>query len=261
MAIPSSVAELIEGSGNNFHAKVARWFHANGWHTVVSPYYMDQTQSKARELDLVVEKLWPMKNLFGEPEGDVVVRLFVECKFVAAEAAFWFAPKDVSAATALVCSSGPFTPDNMYRLKHHYLAKCQSVAKLFASSNSRAQENEPFFKALNQALNATVAMRTKSPVHPSLKGRRWGTVVTLDFPVVVCSSFAQLYAVDFLADSEPVSIQDNFQLEVQYAYLDRAASQRDDYFLLDFVEFAQLASYEADLDADAKSAAFLASRN
>lgn len=261
MPAPISVVQLVEGSGNNFHARVARWLHANGWHTVVSPYYMDQTQSKARELDLVAEKLWPIKDLFGHPEGDVVVRLFVECKFVASEAAFWFAPKNIAAATRLVCSLGPFTENNAHTFKHHYLAKSGNVAKLFASSNSRTQENEPFFKALNQALNATVAMRGQHPSHPSLSARRRGKLVVLEYPVVVCSSFSQMYAVDFLTESEPAKIQKNFQLEVQYAFLDRAGNHRDDYFLLDFVEFDQLPAFELSIAEGASAAAFLASQN
>jgi len=261
MPTPPTVIQLIEGSGNTFHAKVARWFRANGWHTVVSPYYMDQTQAKARELDLVVEKLWPITGGFDQRQGDVIVRLFVECKFVAAEAVFWFAPKNTDAAKSLVCGLGPFRPDNTYTLKHHYIAKCNNVAKLFASSNAKAQENDPFYKALNQALNATVAMRSQSPSHPSLVGRRSGKVVRLDYPVVVCSSFTQLYAVDFLIESEPTAIQENFQLEVQYAFHDRGGSQRDEYFLLDFVEFDQLAKFEEEIAEGAKAGAYLASNS
>lgn len=258
MPVRTSITQLIDGSGNNFHAKVARWFHANDWHTVVSPYYMDQGQSKARELDLVVEKLWPIRDVFGQPEGDVVVRLFVECKFVASEAVFWFAPKDTEAAKKLVCRSGSFSENNMYTERHHYLAKSPNVAKLFASNNTRTSENEPFFKALNQALNATVAMRGKSPAHPAIAGRRGGTLVMLEFPVVVCSAFDQLYAVDFLAESDPTPIRENFQLEVQYAYLDRGGNQHDDYFLLDFVEFSQLGTFESAVGEGAKAAAYLA---
>lgn len=260
MPTPSTVIQLIEGSGNNFHAKVARWLHENGWHTIVSPYYMDQTQSKARELDLVAEKLWPIRSGIGQLEGHVVVRLFVECKFVASESVFWFAPKNIGAASSLLCSRGQFRENNTYTQKHHYLAKSPKVAKLFASSNVKAQENEPFYKALNQALNATVAMRSKSPAHPSLVDRQHGMLVTLDYPVVVCSSFSQLYGVDFLAESEPSVIQENFQLEVQYAFLDSGGNQRDDYFLLDFVEFNQLANYEAAIDEGAKAAAFIAAQ-
>lgn len=260
MPTPTTVTQLIEGSGNSFHAKVARWFHANGWHTVISPYYMDQTQAKARELDLVVEKLWPIRGVFDKLQGDVVVRLFVECKFVAAEAVFWFAPKNSDAAKRLVCGLGPFPEGNAYTLKHHYITKSPNVAKLFASSNAKAQENEPFYKALNQALSATVAMRSQSPSHPSLVGRRHGKVVTLNYPVIVCSSFAQLYAVDFLAESEPTAIQENFQLEVQYAFHDRGGNQSDEYFLLDFAEFDQLAKLEADIAEGATAGAYLASR-
>ena len=62
MTIPAEVTQLIKTSGNNFHAKVARWFRTNGWHIVISPYYMDQTQNKAREIDLIAEKLWPVRR-------------------------------------------------------------------------------------------------------------------------------------------------------------------------------------------------------
>ncbi len=260
MLIPTVVTQLIEGSGNNFHAKVARWFNANGWHVVVSPYYLDQMQSKARELDLVVEKLWPLTDDWGRRRGDVVVRLFVECKFVVSETVFWFASKNMASALSLVCNCEPFRKDNTLTQKHHYLATSPKVAKIFASNNAKSSENEPFYRALNQALNATVAMRAQSPSHPELAKRRNGKTVVLQYPVVVCSSFSQLYAVDFLADSDPSAITDNFQLEVQYAFLDTGGNQRDDYFLLDFIEFDKLEAYGATIDAGAVAAVHLASQ-
>ena len=79
------------------------------------------------------------------------------------------------------------------------------------------------------------------------------------YPVVVCSSFDRIYAVDFNADSDPEPIHENFQLEVRYAYVDRHESQRNDYFLLDFVAFDKLAEFEKAIDAGASAAAFLAS--
>ena len=33
----NEVTKLIRESGNNFHAKVARWFSNNDWHVIVSP--------------------------------------------------------------------------------------------------------------------------------------------------------------------------------------------------------------------------------
>jgi len=258
MSIPATVTQLIEGSGNNFHAKVARWFNADGWHTIVSPYYLDQSQSKTRELDLIVEKLWPIESDFGQHAGNVVVRLFVECKFVATEAAFWFAPKNIDAATSLVCRSGLFRKNNIYTQKHHYLSNSPAVAKLFASNNGRTSENEPFFKALNQALSAMVAMQGQPVAHPSLQGRPGGKLVVLDFPVVVCSSFAQMYAVDFLSESDPSLIEENFQLEVQYAFMDRARTEQNSLFFLDFVEFSQLSEFRDAVGESAKAAAFFA---
>lgn len=77
--------------------------------------------------------------------------------------------------------------------------------------------------------------------------------------MVVCSSFAQLYAVDFLTDSEPTEVRENFELEVQYAFHDRSGNQRDEYFLLDFVEFDQLATFEQVVAEGAQAAAYLAS--
>jgi hypothetical protein len=82
MGIPDEVFKLISSSGNSFHAKVTRWFSGSGWHVIVSPYYMDQTQNKAREIDLIAEKLWIIRDVLDKPLDYLAVRLFIECKFV-----------------------------------------------------------------------------------------------------------------------------------------------------------------------------------
>ncbi len=259
MGVPDEVSKLVRDSGNNFHAKVARWLSDKDWHVVVSPYYMDQTQNKAREIDLIAEKLWPVNDMFGRRKDDVAVRLFIECKFVPSYSVFWFADKDQISAQELVCASGLYRADNMYTNKHHYLAQSSKVAKLFATSSSKAPENEPFYKALNQALNAMVSMRGQPVSVPELKELRRSPRAVIELPVVVCSSFDQIYSVDFYTESQPELIKDNFQLEIRYAYFDRHNNQRDDYFLLDFVEYNQLEKFAEAIDEDAKAAAVLAS--
>lgn len=260
MKVPEEVSKLISGSGNNFHAKVARWLSGKGWHVIVSPYYMDQTQNKSREIDLIAEKLWPVNDPHGQQEGEVVIRLFIECKFIPSPSVFWFAEKDQESAEKLVCSNSLFQPhpDNSYTKKHHYLAQNSKVAKLFTTSANKTSENEPFYKALNQALNAMVSMSGQPVSIPVLKKNEWTPRAVVEFPVVVCSSFDQMYSVDFYTDSQPESIIDNFQLEVRYAYIDRWNKRRNEYFLLDFVEFNQLEKFGQVLDEDAKAAAFLA---
>lgn len=261
MSIPSQVQELIESSGNTFHAKVARWFASDGWDTSVSPYYMDQSQQKARELDLIIEKVWPIRQTFREWAGEVAVRLFVECKFLPGYSVFWFADKDRATVEGMLCSSGKFRPNNTYTAKHHYLSAGNRVAKLFASANARGQESEPFYKALNQSLNGLVSMRTQPPRAFSSNRRRGGLHVVLDFPVVVCSSFSQLYAADFAGSTDTTLVRDNFQLEVQYAYVEPSGQIRDELFLLDMVEYDQLSQFVKAVEEDAHVAGFFARRD
>ena len=261
MSVPQQVQDLVDQSGNSFHAKVARWFRDAGWTVTVSPYYMDQTQQKARELDLVVEKQHVLGGTYGDERVTVVTRLFVECKFVPGHGVFWFTDKNQPAVESMVCDSDLFRRSNTYTQRHHYLLR-DRVAKLFASSPARGQqEAEPFYKALNQALNGLVSLRSQEPLCLGTDSRGLSAQAILDFPVVVCSSFDEVYAADFDGQHPIERIRDNFQLEVQYAYLNQTNQPRNELFLLDFVEFARLAAFVSSIDEDARLAAFFASRN
>lgn len=261
MSIPTQVQELIDASGNNFHAKVAQWFSSAGWELQVSPYYMDQTQQKAREIDLIAEKSWPFKNMFGNLEGHVVVRLYIECKFVPSYAAFWFSEKNKREAKHLVCSTGVFTATNTYTDKHHYIAQCERVAKLFSSSQTKGQEGDLFYKALNQILSAFVAMRYHPPAPNSLSTRLPGKVVCLEFPIVVCSSFKNVYAADFLGQSPTTPVSENFQLEVRYAYGEASGAQKNEYFLIDLVSYDILSNFVEAIEKDVDAAIQLSATN
>ncbi|MCL1824547.1 MAG: hypothetical protein FWG26_01155 [Betaproteobacteria bacterium] len=255
MSVPSEILKLVSESGNNFHAKVARWMQKNGWRVAVSPYYMDQTQNKAREIDLVVEKLFSVRDRQDPgPLGHVTVRLFIECKFIPLHSVFWFTDKDMEAVKQLVCSSGKFNPDHSYTKQHHYLAASPRVAKLYATE--KGSDNDPYYKALNQVLSAMISMRGKQ-VSPALLKPHHGPVLLLEFPVVVCSSFDRIYEVDFYDEnSSPRRVGINFQLEIEYAYLDQMGSHRDEYLLLDFVEFNQLDTFVSAVEEDARIAGF-----
>lgn len=260
MTISQDIIKLIQNSGNNFHSRVARWFADNGWHVVISPYYMDQVQNKAREIDLVAEKIWPTTDEYGNPDSNIAIRLFIECKFVTSDTVFWFVDKDRELAKNLVCTSGLFRPNNSYTDKHHYLAQGSRVAKLFATQKTKSAENEPFYNALNQALNAMTSMRGQPITIPSIRESRRNPKKILEYPVVVCSSFDRMFAVDFYSDPEPELIRDNFQLEVFYAYLDRQERQRSECFLLDFVDFEKLTEFEEAINNEGRAAAYLASK-
>jgi hypothetical protein len=252
--VPSEIQELIDSSGNNFHAKVAQWFVADGWNIQVSPYYLDQTQQKAREIDLIAEKAWPFKTGFGEHEGYVVVRLYVECKFVPSYAVFWFAEKARHEAEKLVFSYPGFGPNNSFAAKHHYLTLSDRVAKLFTSSQSKQQETDLFYRALNQILSAYVALRGQPVKSADSVKKLYGKLVPLNFPVVICSSFGKLFAADFLGQLPTAPQSENFQLEVRYAYGESASSQRNEYFLVDFVSFENLKPFTQAIENDVNAA-------
>lgn len=260
MILPQQVKDLIESSGNTFHSKVARWFSENGWSIAISPYYMDQTQSKARELDLVVEKVWERRDGFHGWQGRTVVRLFIECKFLPGPSVFWFVDKNKVAIEKMLVKTGNFREKNLYTQKHHYLSG-DRIAKLFASANAKGQEVEPFYKALNQALNALVSLRRHVPRAFSSDRQPGGFQVTLDFPIIVCNSFAQLYSADFSGQDETELVKENFHLEVEYAYIDPSGASRDELFLIDVVEYDQLAQLVSKLEEDANVAGFFAERN
>jgi hypothetical protein len=256
MSIPSEVIALVTNSGNSFHAKVARWFKENDWQVVVSPYYMDQSQSKAREIDLIAEKLFPINDFFGHAKGYIAVRLFIECKFVPTHSVFWFTDKDMRSADNLVCASGVFRSGNSYTEKHHYLSTQSRVAKLFATKADKSTETEPFYKALNQSLNAMVSMRGTQLSNQTVKKSFRLPVHILEFPVIVCNSFDNLFEVDFYGDTQPTALENNFQLEVRYAYVNRNSEQNDEYFLLDVIEYNQLETFTRAIQSDAEVAAY-----
>jgi hypothetical protein len=253
MAIPEQVTALINSSGNSFHARVAQWFQAHGWDIAISPYYMDQSQDKAREIDLIAERRFSVsKGWSPDRSGNVDIRLYIECKYIPAHAVFWFSDKDKAAAEDLVCSFGKFTKDNFYTNKHHYLAQSARVAKLFASENSKGQETEAIYKALNQVLNARVSMQHQVSSRQRSNSQR--RLLLMEYPVVVCSSFSRIFGLDFFGTGEPVPVTENFQLEVQYAYYNRQGNPRNEYFLIDFVEFDQLDSFDKAVENDVKAA-------
>lgn len=252
MNSPIEIAEaLIKTSGNSFHAQVAQWFQQNDWHVQVSPYYLDQSQGKAREIDLIVEKALSIRDDLGRWEGEVIVRLYVECKFIQDHSVFWFTPKDKLAARRIVCLAG-FTEKDHRTDGHHYLSTCDSVAKVFATKSAEsAPERDPFYKALNQILSAYVSMEHRQSIIPEFQGSFRGRMVNLRFPVVVCNNFAKLFSTSFLVTANPEPITNWFQLEVEYAYTELSAP-RSKYFLIDVVAFDQLKDFCAKVLEDAK---------
>jgi hypothetical protein len=247
------VKAIITQSGNSFHCKVLKFLKEKGWSVLISPYYNDNISNKPREIDLVAEKAFATKDEWGDFKGNIHVRLFVECKYISQKTVFWFHDKDELKALELVTQTTPLTKGNFYTKDHHYLNGNVSVAKLFADEKKSAADNEVFYKALNQSLNAMVYYRNKESIISSRSGREGQILATVNYPVIVCNSFDNLYRVDIDGDADPCKIGDNFQLEVNYAYTTSSGYNTNEYFLIDVLSFDLLDPFLDKIEVDKKT--------
>jgi hypothetical protein len=241
------VKDIIANSGNNFHCTVLDFLKDKGWTVLISPYYNDNVSDKPREIDLIAEKAFRIKGMFGEPKGTVNIKLFIECKYISQKVVFWFHDKDIVKAKGLVIETTSLPKDNIYTKKHHYLSNNDNVAKLFADNKRQKAENEIFYKALNQSLNAMVYYRDSESIIPTNASNIRETV---NFPVIICNNFNNLYRVDIGSSDDPAMISDNFQLEVNYAYLDSSREHIDEYFLIDILNYNKLEAFLEKLQQD-----------
>jgi hypothetical protein len=251
------IEKIVDESGNNFHCKVTNFLKRNEWHTLVSPYYLDGAANKPREIDLIAEKQWTREGGFHKSDA-ITIKLFIECKYIPQPIVFWFSDKDIAAATKWVTSNTPLkSEDNMYTRKHHYIASADKVAKLFASKSLGNPENEVIYRALNQSLNAMVYLRGKKSIIPDNRSGDVERAATVEMPVILCNSFANFYQVEMDDQkTSPQLIDENFQLEVNYAYRDLQGNHRSEYFLLDIVDFNKFDEYLKLLESD-KGAMFV----
>ena len=230
--------ELARASGNNFHSKVVQFLRGKEWLVLVSPYYVDPSTDKAREIDLIAEKLFVSMDRIGRENGYIRMRLHVECKYINQMTVFWFDNQDDRETRRSIESKTLFKRNNTFINQHHYLQHNQRVAKLFTTEKSKDTESEPMFRAINQTLNGLVnsdQAHLRTVDHLTCHK-------TIEYPVIVCSSFDSFFRKDLGSEDDEVSqIRGNFLMEVNYAYTMKHTDRTfSDYFLIDVVEFNQL---------------------
>jgi len=236
------IQQIIEKSGNDLQIQVADYLGGHKWEVSISPYYNDPATGKPREIDIVAIRRWPMKDNFGGGVlGELLIRLFVECKYIKNPFVFWFRQKNILSAMELAKDNSILDgkPDyylNQIPIKHHYIDDVQ-VAKIAAKGGDR----DDIFEAMNQCLNALIFFQND---------RHIPGPYCIDFPIVITDSFQNLYRRD--QNTGYVAITEPFQIEVDYSYKQpRSEGKSIDetkYFLLDIVSFEKLDSFLQDLE-------------
>lgn len=229
-------------SGNNFHSNVISFMRAHQWNVLISPYYNDNTSDKAREIDIIAEKAFEVEGSFGKIKGCLNVRFIIECKYINNETVFWFDAKDMEKAEDRVIRDTSLGKGNSYIQEHHYMASGR-VAKLFASEKGRELPNEPIYKAINQSLNGLIYFRHDSPTTRS----KPHILRTISYPIIILNNFDKIFSVN-IGESNYSKITDKFfQVEINYAYLDSNKQNRNEFFLIDIIDYSHLEDYLSEI--------------
>lgn len=231
--------------GNDFQFKVKRVLTDNGWSVRMSPHYNDIFSEKPREIDIIAEKAFPpaSNSIYN---STVIVRLFVECKYISDSTIFWFDERNTAEAKKVIDSLRSFhDPENNTSVaqKHHYLAE-KPIAKLFRTGSKTGADGDPMYKAINQCLNAYIYFRN----HPTnlRENYDYQSVVEIDYPIIICNSFNLLQKKNMIVSGQDISteqIQEPFQLEIDYAFTVKG-DQREEFFYLDILSINDLKSFE-----------------
>jgi len=240
------IKSLMTDSGNSFHYRVVDFLREKGWTVEISPYYSDNFTDKPREIDVIAEKEYEVCGHFGQFQdvvGKISVQLFVECKYITKNTIFWFDKKDIAKAIDRVIKDTPLRdPEKWSMIKEHRYLKDVQVAKLYSSNltkNSDQQADDPIYKALSQSLNAMIYYKDSPPIIKQSPRYR-GISSSLKYPVILCNNFDKFYKYDAVLKSDPELINDNFSLEINYAYLDKERKHEREYFLIDIVDFSKI---------------------
>jgi hypothetical protein len=237
------IKNLIEKSGNTFHFRVLEDLQSNGWDVIVSPYYSDSFTNKPREIDIIAKKNIKSSLPFIERNKLITINLFIECKYIDIETVFWFHEKNKRKTNDLICRDYWNCRGLDTASHHHYLSSDNRyVAKLFESLKGKNQDQETFYKAISQSLNSLIYFRdTQNDLNEDQKGS--GILYEIKYPVILCNSFEKLYMVDQQNSNSYNKINQIFQLEVNYAYIDQTGRGRSEYFLIDVVSFDLIKNY------------------
>lgn len=231
----NKVSKIIEKSGHDFHLRVSKKLRDLGWATIDNHYYNDPDSGKAREIDIIATKEYLIhKDPFNRFTEKIIIKLFIECKYINSPTVFWFKNRDLDNAIKLSKDNEILNdkPDNCLNdlTKHHYV-KRNDVTGQWQSEN-----NDIFAEAQHQVLKAMLFFKETGQES-----------YEIDYPIIVTNDFNQLFRRE-LPPQEHKNIVDNFQIEINYAYKNKGNDNIIKYFLIDVVKLEMLEGFIDELE-------------
>ena len=135
----------------------------------------------------------------------------------------------------------------------HYLTN-DKVAKLFSTNTNK---EDVIYKAITQCLNSKIYYDQWSDIPINLEfseDERTDTLI-VKYPIIICENFDNLYNIDFdNGEYSSNQMKDNFQLEINYTYLDKTKTKAlTEIFLIDVLNFDNTVLFLDKLEKEIKS--------
>lgn len=245
-----TISNLIEESGMLPHLKTLDILRENDWSVLVSPYYHDTLSDSIRETDLIAEKQFLSADRYSQSSIQINLQLFIECKYIKHEVAFWFDKMDVNRAVEAMeqetklkivhgdTRNGDILPSSLHQLKNDV------VAKLFSTNSNK---EDVIYKAMNQCLHSQINYRRtgKKPIFKPFYKHRDVISHIIQYPVIVCDNFKNLL-------EAKVEKNSNFSVEKLTNHFVLETNYREDYYLIDLVDIDYLENFLKTLEEEAR---------
>ncbi len=236
--------EIIAKSGHDLNFKVKDFLQSKGWEIEMSPHYVDVVTGKTREFDIIAKKEFKVYAFSHNPVGSILIKLFIECKYIKDTTVAWFTPKDFGKVKKIAMDNHLLrhkedillgTPNQSTDKLHHYLASNEAVTLV-----DKAGQYDPIGEAKYGTLHALIYFS---------ENFNNGSHV-INFPLIVIDSYRNLFRREGDDDPNPTPITDSFQLEVDYSYPQQNNQTTRKDFLVDVTSYGDLGKYVDYLEAN-----------
>lgn len=223
---------IIQKSGHDFHLKVSNFLKEAGWEITNSPHYNDPDSDKSREIDIEAKKEYTVTYDSFDKRGEkIIVKLYIECKYIKSPVVFWFKEKNKEKAIELAKDNLIMEDKPDYAGENHHYVEGSAAAELWQQEN-----NDIIADAKHKVLKALIVSQNDNSEYYEIK-----------YPIIVVNNL-ELLAKREAGEKNYSEINNNFQIEINYSYKDNKKNDIKKYFLIDLVSYNLLADFLRELE-------------